>query len=179
MDSVFGIGLPELILIAVLAGMLIGPERIVRFARAAGHMTARLQLVSRAFLRQLSAELDSTDADGQLRDTIDELQQLRRQVAELRSEVLTIAGGTAAEGKQVMRELKEAQNAIMPPNLLTTGRNASLPATPPSATVHRPPSLFPEPAPTQPQPAPYPANGAAAPATIKLPQRLDVADDPD
>ena len=91
MDSVFGIGLPELILIAVLAGMLMGPERIVRFARAAGHMTARLQSVSRAFLRQLSAELDSTDADGQLRDTIDELQQLRRQVAELRSEVLTIA----------------------------------------------------------------------------------------
>ena len=175
MDSVFGIGLPELILIAVLAGMLIGPERIVRFARMAGYMTARLQSVSRAFLRQLSAELDSTDADGQLRDTIDELQQLRRQVAELRSEVLTIAGGTAAEGKQVMRELKNAQNAIMPPNLLAAGRTTPLPAEPPAAPVPRPPSLFPEPAPIQPQPA----NGAAAPATVKLPQRLDVADDPD
>ena len=172
MDSVFGIGLPELILIAVLAGMLMGPERIVRFARAAGHMTARLQSVSRAFLRQLSAELDATDADGQLRDTIDELQQLRRQVAELRSEVLTIAGGTAAEGKQVMRELKEAQNAIMPPNLLSAGRNASPPA---AAPVHRPPGLFPEPAPARLQPA----NGVAAPAAMKLPQRLDVADDPD
>lgn len=175
MDSVFGIGLPELILIAVLAGMLMGPERIVRFARAAGHMTARLQSVSRAFLRQLSAELDSADSDGQLRDTIDELQQLRRQVAELRTEVLTIAGGTAAEGKQVMRELKDAQNAIMPPNLLGAARSAPSPAEPPAAPVHRPPSLFPEPAPTRPQSA----NGAATPATIKLPQRLDVADDPD
>ena len=175
MDSVFGIGLPELILIAVLAGMLMGPERIVRFARAAGHMTARLQSVSRAFLRQLSAELDSTDADGQLRDTIDELQQLSRQVAELRSEVLTIAGGTAAEGKQVMRELKSAQNAIMPPNLLAAGRNTPPPAEPPAAPVHRPPSLFPEPAPARLQPA----NGVAAPAAMKLPQRLDVADDPD
>ena len=125
MDSIFGIGLPELILVAVLAGMVMGPERIVRAARALGLMTARLQGVSRAFLRQLSAELDSADSDGQLRDTLDELQQLRRQVAELRSEVLTIAGGTAAEGKQVMRELKSAQNAIIPPNLLAATRAAA------------------------------------------------------
>lgn len=175
MDSVFGIGLPELILVAVLAGMVMGPERIVRAARMLGLMTARLQGVSRAFLRQLSAELDSADSDGQLRDTLDELQQLRRQVAELRTEVLTIAGGTAAEGKQVMRELKDAQNAIMPPNLLAAARSSPSPGEPPAAPVHRPPSLFPEPAPTGPQPA----NGAATPATIKLPQRLDVADDPD
>ena len=85
MDSIFGVGLPELILVAVLAGMVMGPERIVRVARTLGLMTARLQGVSRAFLRQLSAELDSTDSDGQLRDTLDELQQLRRQVAELLS----------------------------------------------------------------------------------------------
>ncbi len=187
MDSVFGIGLPELILVAVLAGMVMGPERIVRVARTLGLMTARLQGVSRAFLRQLSAELDSTDADGQLRDTLDELQQLRRQVAELRSEVLTIAGGTAAEGKQVMRELKGAQNAIMPPNLLAAARPAKLPsaASPPTAPaaepVYRPPSLFPEmtdvrPASVNGTPR---ANGPAASAIVKLPQRLDVTDDPD
>jgi len=177
MDSVFGIGLPELILVAVLAGMVMGPERIVRAARMLGLMTARLQGVSRAFLRQLSAELDSADSDGQLRDTLDELQQLRRQVAELRSEVLTIAGGTAAEGKQVMRELKGAQNAIMPPNLLAAARAASPP--PPTASaepVYRPPSLFPEPAPAN---GVLPANGPVAANTLKLPQRLDVTDDPD
>lgn len=179
MDSVFGIGLPELVLIAVLAGMLMGPERIVRFARTAGLMTARLQSVSRAFLRQLSAELDSADSDGQLRDTIDELQLLRRQVAELRSEVLTITGSTAAEGKQVMRELKEAQNAIMPPNLLAAGRSARPGAEPTAAPVHRPPNLFPEPAPAQPKSANGAATPAATPAAMKLPQRLDVADDPD
>ena len=182
MDSVFGIGLPELILVAVLAGMVMGPERIVRVARTLGLMTARLQGVSRAFLRQLSAELDSTDADGQLRDTIDELQQLRRQVAELRTEVLSIAGGTAAEGKQVMRELKSAQNAIMPPNLLAAARATNPPPAEVAAEpVYRPPSLFPEtidvrPAATNGTP---PSNGPVAPATVKLPQRLDVADDPD
>lgn len=183
MDSVFGIGLPELILVAVLAGMVMGPERIVRFARALGHMTARLQGVSRAFLRQLSAELDATDTDGQLRETLDELQQLRRQVAELRSEVLTIAGGTAAEGKQVMRELKSAQNAIMPPNLLAAARTASQPAAESSTEpVYRPPSLFPEASTTsQAMPANggLPANGPVSTAPVNLPRRLDVADDPD
>jgi sec-independent protein translocase protein TatB len=182
MDSVFGIGLPELILVAVLAGMVMGPERIVRVARTLGLMTARLQGVSRAFLRQLSAELDSTDADGQLRDTLDELQQLRRQVAELRSEVLTIAGGTAAEGKQVMRELKGAQNAIMPPNLLAAARATNPPPAEVAAEpVYRPPSLFPEAAEARPvavNGTPR-ANGPTTPAPIRLPQRLDVVDDPD
>jgi sec-independent protein translocase protein TatB len=180
MDSVFGIGLPELILVAVLAGMVMGPERIVRVARTLGLMTARLQGVSRAFLRQLSAELDSADSDGQLRDTLDELQQLRRQVAELRSEVLTIAGGTAAEGKQVMRELKEAQNAIMPPNLLPAARSTPLPAAAPTEPVYRPPSLFPES--TEARPAANGvarANGPTPPPAIPLPRRLDVTDDPD
>lgn len=178
MDSVFGIGLPELILIAVLAGMLIGPERIVRFARTLGQMTARLQSVSRAFLRQLNAELDSVDSGGELRETIDELHLLRRQVAELRSEVLSIAGGTAAEGKQVMRELKDAQNAIMPPNLLSAGRNTLPPATD-ATPVYRPPSLFPESAPPPTRPAPAPQSAAANGAPASLPRRLDVADDPD
>jgi sec-independent protein translocase protein TatB len=177
MDSVFGIGLPELILVAVLAGMVMGPERIVRVARTLGLMTARLQGVSRAFLRQLSAELDSADSDGQLRDTLDELQQLRRQVAELRSEVLTIAGGTAAEGKQVMRELKEAQNAIMPPNLMAVSRSsAPLAAATPTEPVYRPPSLFPEPSTAN---GASHANGPTPSLTMPLPRRLDVTDDPD
>ena len=173
MDSIFGIGLPELILVAVLAGMVMGPERIVRVARTLGLMTARLQGVSRAFLRQLSAELDSTDSDGQLRDTLDELQQLRRQVAELRSEVLTIAGGTAAEGKQVMRELKGAQNAIMPPNLLAATRASS---PPPAEPVYRPPNLFPEPTAAN---GATRANGPTPVPPLTLPRRLDVSDDPD
>ena len=179
MDSVFGIGLPELILLVVLAGMVMGPERIVRYARMLGAMTARLQSVSRAFLRQLSAELDSVDSGGELRETLDELQLLRRQVAELRSEVLSITGGAVADGRQVMRELKdvqrETQNAIMPPKLLTAAR-----PSPPAAAetgaggpVYRPPSLFAETAEAQ------PPNGAPSSAPPALPRRLDVADDPD
>lgn len=183
MDSVFGVGLPELVLLIVLASMVMGPERIVRYARMLGAMTARLQSVSRAFLRQLNAELDSVDSSGELRETLDELQLLRRQVAELRAEVLTIAGGTAAEGKQVMRELKQAQNAIMPPNLLAAARetratNGPTPApvemSASNPAVHRPPSLFPEA--TDSRPA---ANGAPPAPAAALPRRVDISDDPD
>ncbi len=50
MDSFFGIGLPEFVLILVIAGMVMGPERIVRMARSLGVVTARLQNISRSFL---------------------------------------------------------------------------------------------------------------------------------
>ncbi|HMT22539.1 MAG TPA: twin-arginine translocase TatA/TatE family subunit, partial [Promineifilum sp.] len=42
MDNVFGIGLPEFVLILVIAGMVMGPERIARTARSLGVLTARL-----------------------------------------------------------------------------------------------------------------------------------------
>ena len=61
MDNIFGIGLPELILILAIAGMVMGPERIARTARSLGVMVARLQEVSRSFFRQLRAELVSVD----------------------------------------------------------------------------------------------------------------------
>jgi sec-independent protein translocase protein TatB len=118
MDSIFGIGLPEFVLILIIAGMVMGPERIVRSARALGRLTAQLQNISRSFVRQLNAELDSVDEDGQLKDTIDELNHLRRQVADLRKEVLTIASGTMTESTRALKEIKqETENSILPPEL--------------------------------------------------------------
>ena len=66
MDSVFGIGLPEFILIMLIAGIVMGPERIARTARWLGKTTAQLQAISRGFVRQLTAEIDGAD-DGAFR----------------------------------------------------------------------------------------------------------------
>ncbi|MCP5098981.1 MAG: twin-arginine translocase subunit TatB, partial [Chloroflexi bacterium] len=63
MDSFFGIGFPELVTILILAGIVMGPARIGRVARWLGRTTAQLQTISRGFMRQLSAELESVD-DG-------------------------------------------------------------------------------------------------------------------
>ncbi|MCL4803323.1 MAG: twin-arginine translocase TatA/TatE family subunit [Anaerolineae bacterium] len=115
MDNIFGIGLPELVLILVIAGMVMGPERIVRTARSLGALTARLQTISRTFIRQLNAELDNVDESGQIKSTVEELDQLRRQVADLKREVFTLAAGPAADIKQVTRGLQiEDENTIMP-----------------------------------------------------------------
>lgn len=188
MDNIFGIGLPEFVLILVIAGMVMGPERILRTARSLGRLTARLQSISRTFFRQLNAELDSFDQDGQLKSTVEELNQLRRQVADLRSEVFTLTTGAALDSKTAMRELRrEFENSIIPPSLAEGLRNN--PATPvqPTTTqaadegvapVYQPPSLLQQ---AEPKSSPGAGeNGAivAAPA-IKLPQRVEVIEDPD
>ena len=117
MDSFFGIGLPEFVLILVIAGMVMGPERIVRMARSLGVVTARLQNISRTFLRQLSAELDSVDDTGALRSTAEELKQLKQQVADLRDEVFTLAGEGIAPQKAPKTINGATRNSIMPPTL--------------------------------------------------------------
>lgn len=187
MDNIFGIGLPEFILILVIAGMVMGPERIARSARSLGLLTARLQAISRSFFRQLNAELDSVDQDGQLRNTVEELNLLRRQVADLRSEVFTLAGGAAAESKQAIREIKrEAENSILPPSLSAGMKQASMPAagalptTPPAppVPVYPPPALFVEEAQAA---APGPARNGLPQSSPpgKLPKRVNITEDPD
>jgi Sec-independent protein translocase protein TatA len=75
MDSIFGIGLPELMVILLLAGLFMGPHRIRRVARTLGYWTAQLQTISRQFARQLNTELDSLDSGemkGALQDVLKE-----------------------------------------------------------------------------------------------------------
>ncbi len=196
MDNIFGIGLPEFVLILVIAGMVMGPERILRTARSLGRLTARLQMISRTFFRQLNAELDSFDQDGQLKSTVEELNQLRRQVSDLRSEVFTLTTGAALDGKTAVRELRrEFENSIVPPSLAEGLRNnpaspapVAQPITPKtdgqdSTTVYQPPSLL---TPAEPkglsgqgENGPFVTPLVVAPQAIKLPRRVEVIEDPD
>jgi Sec-independent protein translocase protein TatA len=188
MDNIFGIGLPEFVLILVIAGMVMGPERILRTARSLGRLTAKLQTISRTFFRQLNAELDSFDQDGQLKSTVEELNQLRRQVADLRSEVFTLTTGAAGDSKKAVADLRrEFENSILPPSLAEGLKNnpaTPRPATQPttvtanSAPVYQPPSLLP---PTETAPGPDAgANGPfVAMQAMKLPRRVEVREDPD
>lgn len=173
MDNIFGVGLPELIVIMIIAGMVLGPERIVRASRTLGVLTGRLQKISRGFVRQLQSEVSNIDEDGQLQSTVDELNQLRRQFDELKREVIGLTSAPIVETRETFREIKrEAENSIMPPGLAP---QASVPSGSDNA-IHRPPSLVP--------PVP-PTNGGqvssekAAAAPVSLPQRLEIAEDPD
>lgn len=165
MDNVFGVGLPELVVIVVIAGMVMGPERIAQTARTLGRLTARMQGVSRAFFRQLNAELDAVDEGGDIKATVEELRQLRQQVDELRGEIFTLASGTAGDTRQVVRDIKrEARNSIMPPDMSARAPRSSAPAD--DGAVYAPPLLFER-----------ASTAAAAPG--RLPNRVAVTDDPD
>lgn len=180
MDNIFGIGLPEFVLILVIAGMVMGPERIARSARSLGVLTARLQNISRSFLRQLNAELDSVDETGQLKNTVEELDQLRRQVSELRNEVFTLAAGTHADGRKAVHTLKrEVENTILPP-----GKGAAQPATPVRAAHNQENGnqFLSSPEVDRLQDSNSPADEYGNPAisrALRLPKRLNVTEDPE
>jgi len=190
MDNIFGIGLPEFVLILVIAGMVLGPERILRTARSLGRLTAQLQTISRTFFRQLNAELESFDQDGQLKSTVEELNQLRRQVSDLRSEVFTLTTGAALDSKNAVREMRrEFENSILPPSLAEGLKNnpatpptvappTTTPAAPAAAPVYQPPSLLP---PAEPAVSSGVGDNGAyvAAQVIKLPRRVEVIEDPD
>lgn len=181
MDSIFGIGLPELILILVIAGMVMGPERIVRSARWFGRMTAQLQGISRSFFRQLNNELETADSTGELKGAVDELAQLRRQMAELRAEFTAATTGMMQETRAVVDETQAALTAvkqdvdrsIAPPGMFASsspGATMKLPSGPAKTTAYRIPSLAP------PSASEAATNGVPLSA---LPRRVDIADDPD
>ena len=173
MDNIFGIGLPEFVLIVVIAGMVMGPERIAQSARALGRLTARVQAISRTFFRQLNAELDSMDESGELRSTFNELDLLRKQVTDLKKEVLTLTSGAAAEGTQAIRDIKsEAQNSIMPPNLMHKSNATLSEQGPDRGTLFRPSQQL------SPAEIDTPDGGSARPALVPLPNRIDVPEDP-
>lgn len=118
MDSFFGIGAPELILILIIAGIVMGPERIGRTARWLGQTVGQLQNISRAFVRQLNAELDSADSSGEAKKAWEEVQELRRQLNDLRGEVMSATGGAVKDTRKAVADAKaELNRTIAPPNL--------------------------------------------------------------
>jgi Sec-independent protein translocase protein TatA len=161
MDSVFGIGAPELIVILILAGVVMGPHRIRQVALWLGRTTAALQSISRGFVRQLNAELDAVDGGGDLRDTMSEVKELRKQITDLRREITAGAMAPIEESKQILKDSqKMVEQSIAPPSLISSN-NESPEDVPDSPAVSE-------------QPAP-----SDVPAPSELPNLVEVPDDPE
>jgi len=107
MDSFFGIGAPELVLILLLAGIVMGPERIGKAARWLGKTTAQLQAISRQFMRQLNAELSAAEGE-ELKGAVDDIKALQRQVTQLRDEIKSSAMKPVEEGRAAVKESRQA-----------------------------------------------------------------------
>ena len=153
MDSFFGIGLPEFVLILLIASVVMGPERIARTARWLGKTTAQLQAISRGFVRQLTSELDGAD-DGAIREAMAELQDLRRQVTEIRGELNDTVKTAVEESRNAVTEGTEAlNNSILPPTLGAASNSTN-------GTQN-------------------PASEPEKPSALPLPKPVDIPDDPE
>jgi sec-independent protein translocase protein TatB len=78
---VFGVGLPEFAVIAIVAVLVFGPDRLPDLARQAGRMMRQVRQMANAARDELRAELGPEYADLELRD-LDPREIVRRHIAE-------------------------------------------------------------------------------------------------
>lgn len=150
--ELFGIGFPELVTILIIAGLVMGPQRIAKFARQLGKWTAQLQGISRGFMRQLTSELDAEEM-ADLKEAMAEIKDLQRQLTDLKGEMQTVANDTTKEMQEMAEEM---DRSIQPPKV-------DKPAKPENGTVASNGTADP------PKKSPL----------DQLPNILDVEDDPD
>lgn len=70
MESFFGIGGPEFVVIVVLATIVLGPERMARAAREIGKLVKNIKAYIESLSGELKAELD----------VLDELEKVKKEV---------------------------------------------------------------------------------------------------
>jgi sec-independent protein translocase protein TatB len=61
--EIFNVGGPELILLLFLAGVLLGPRRMVLLAREIGEFLNQIKLLSRNLTKELNREIDLLDRE--------------------------------------------------------------------------------------------------------------------
>lgn len=77
----FGVGLPELLVIVVVAIMIFGPDRIPEFARQAGRMIRQVRDFTRATRDDIRSELGPEFADFEITD-LDPRRAVRKYIQE-------------------------------------------------------------------------------------------------
>jgi sec-independent protein translocase protein TatB len=83
----FGVGLPELAVIAFVAVLVFGPDKLPEFARQAGRMAKQMRKFAHEARDELREELGPEYADLELRD-LDPRTIVRKHIAEAMSEAM-------------------------------------------------------------------------------------------
>ena len=81
----FGVGLPELMVIAVVAIVVFGPDKLPEYARQAGRLVRQFRDFARTAQDQIRDELGPEYADLKLTD-LDPRQAIRRHILEAMEE---------------------------------------------------------------------------------------------
>lgn len=121
----FDVGLSELMVIAVVALIVIGPERLPRVARTAGHLLGRLQRYVSDVKADINREMQ-----------LEELKKLQQQVA---SQVSDIESGISHEMREVEKSIGRAIEPVATEAVAAPETEpAAVPAVPAAETVAAP-----------------------------------------
>lgn len=122
----FDIGFSEIVLIAVVALVVLGPEKLPKTARTLGHLFGRLQRYVNEVKRDVQRELE-----------LDELKKLQQNVQSAAKEIETSMASATRDIEQNVRDVEAAlsSTAESPPS-----PTAAAPAAPPAAPAASTPS---------------------------------------
>jgi sec-independent protein translocase protein TatB len=104
---VFGVGLPELAVIALVAVLVFGPEKLPEFARQAGQLVRKAREFADAARDELREELGPEYADLELRD-LDPRTIVRKHIIEAMND-------TEPEPRRKRRGLRPLAEGELPP----------------------------------------------------------------
>ncbi|HMW18606.1 MAG TPA: Sec-independent protein translocase protein TatB [Accumulibacter sp.] len=118
----FGIDFSEMVLIAIVALVVLGPERLPKVARTAGHLLGRLQRYVSDVKADINREIQ-----------LDELKKLQAQIEESARQIKSTVSTEVTSAQQAVRETVQAvrtdphspqSNETSPPIPTATGPTA-------------------------------------------------------
>ena len=142
----FDIGFSEMLVIAVVALIVIGPERLPKVARTLGHLFGRMQRYVNDVKADISREME-----------LDELRKLQNTIQDAAQSFETSVKSEVAAAESGFQKLAQEANPIADPAL-----------TPPGAPVETLPAAQPSTAPAPAQTVPGELTPAEASAQMKL-----------
>jgi len=112
----FDIGFTELLLIAIVALVVLGPERLPRVARTAGHLLGRFQRYATQVKSDISREMQLDDLKKmqvEMAETASRLQaSITTEMSAVESEVNRAREGVEAEAQKVEASITPPLDAI-------------------------------------------------------------------
>jgi sec-independent protein translocase protein TatB len=127
----FDVGFSEIVLIAVVALIVIGPEKLPKVARTLGHMFGRLQRYVNEVKADINREIE-----------LDELRKLQTQVQDAARDIEQSMSSAANQVESGLRSVEEQLNAAEAANAAPEAKPAAPGAAPtpvPEAGKSEPP----------------------------------------
>lgn len=121
----FDVSFSELMLIGVVALVVIGPERLPKVARTAGHLFGRMQRYVATVKADIEREVNAVDLKGDLQNLKKEVEVLQSEVNAAGQEISQAATANISMAQKSIAEI-QAQAQLTPD---ASGVAASAPAT--------------------------------------------------